>query len=104
MANTNPEPLSEEDISYLLNHVFLPPKLPQRDDNDKDTDRNVALCRLVSDASREFSKFLPQSQQRQWSTVSRMVRNLLEATRVLDKDVLVTNISTLVYGGQSRFC
>jgi hypothetical protein len=100
MANTNPEPPSLEDLLYVLNHVFLPPKLPQKDDNDTDTDRDVVLCHLVSSASREFATFLPQPQQKKWSIVTEMLKNLLESTGLLDIDVLVTKIAHLEDGGQ----
>ena len=100
MTNTNPEPPSLEDILYVVNHVFLPPKLPQKDDKDTNTDRDIVLCRLVSSASREFATFLPQPQQKRWSIVTEMLKNLLDSTGPLDKDVLVTKISHLGDGGQ----
>ena len=102
MANSNSEPTLLDDtvLRYLLNHVFLPPKLPQKDDYDAEHDD--ALCRFIYDASFEFSAFLSPSQQMQWQIIVQMLTNLLKSTRVLDKDVLVTNISHLEIGGQ--FC
>ena len=100
MANSSPDPAFLEDIlRYVLNHVFLPPKLPQKDDYNADHD--AALCRFAYDASLEFATFLSQSQQGQWSIVIQMIKNLLESTRSLDKDVVATNISHLEIGGQS---
>ncbi|KAF8962069.1 hypothetical protein BDZ97DRAFT_1759482 [Flammula alnicola] len=101
MANTNLEPPSLEDLIYVLNHVFLPPKLPQKDDND--TDHDVALCRFAYNASLEFAGFLSQCQQGQWSIVSRMLNNLLKTTRSLEKDVLATNILGLGDGEAPRY-
>jgi hypothetical protein len=98
MAKTKPEPSSKEDtLRYVLNHVFLPPKLPQQDDYDAEND--AALCRFAYEASLEFATFLSQSQQRQWSIVIQMLKNMLESTRALEKDVLVTKISHLQIGG-----
>ena len=99
MANTIPEPPSLKDIRYILNHVFLPPKLPQEDDYDADHD--VALCRFAHNVSLEFNTRLSQSPQRKWRTVMQMLKNLLESTRLLDNDVLVRNILHLGDGGQS---
>ena len=100
MANSNLEPASLEDVlRYVLNHVFLPPKLPQQDDYD--AEHEAALCQFVYGASLEFATFLSPSQQLQWSIVIQMLKNLLESTRVLDKDVLITNVSHLEIGGQS---
>jgi len=100
MVKPNPGPFSLKDILSTLNHVFLPPKLPQEDDTN--ADRDVALCRLVYHASREFTGFLSQPQQQQWSIVRQMLKTLLETTQVLDKYVLVKNILCLRDGGQ--FC
>ena len=86
-------------MRYILNHVFLPPKLPQKDDYDADLD--AALCRLVYDAALEFAAFLSESQQGRWSTVSRMLRNMRDSAGVLDNHMLVTNILVLEIGGQS---
>jgi hypothetical protein len=97
MANTNPEPPSLEDLRYVLNHVFLPPKLPQEDDHNVDHD--VVLCRLAYKASLEFGTRL--SPQRKWSTVTKMLENLLESTQLLNNDVLFANILRLRDGGQS---
>ena len=99
MADANPAPSLMEDIlRYTLNHVFLPPKLPQKDDYDADLD--AALCRFAYDAALEFAAFLSESQQGRWSTVSRMLKNMRHAAGVLDNDVLVTNILDLEIEGQ----
>ena len=84
----------------MLNHVFLPPKLPQED--DANASHRAALCRFVYKASCRFTTFLSQAQQQQWSIISQMLKTLLETTQVLDKDVLVKNILCLGNGGQ--FC
>ncbi|KIM42919.1 hypothetical protein M413DRAFT_409020 [Hebeloma cylindrosporum] len=98
MANSNSEPPSLEDTLYILNHVFLPPKLPQADDHE--ANRDVVLCRLVYDSSKEFSTLLSQSQQAQWSSVIQMLKNLLESTQVLDQNLLIRKILRLEIGGQ----
>ena len=85
----------------MLNHVFLPPKLPQEDDNDDSVDRDIMLCRFVYDASLQFANFLSEDQQLQWSIVSEMLKKL-KTTRLLEKDILIDNILCLVDGGQ--FC
>jgi hypothetical protein len=83
----------------MLNHVFLPPKLPQEDDASAS---DAALCHFVYNAACKFTDFLSQPQQQQWSIVGQMLKTLLETTQVLDKDDLVKNILCLGNGGQ--FC
>jgi hypothetical protein len=99
MANPPTGPFSLKELLYMLNHVFLPPKLPQEDDTETDCD--IALCCLVYQASREFTSFLSQPQQRQWSIVIEMLKTLLKTTQALDKDALAENILCLEDGGQS---
>ena len=99
MVNSSPEPPSLEDILYVLHHVFLPPKLPQEEDHKPD--RDVTLCRFVYDACREFDTVLPsQDQQGKWPTVVQMLKNLLQSTQVLDRDVIIADILHLENGGQ----
>ncbi|KIM42884.1 hypothetical protein M413DRAFT_10304 [Hebeloma cylindrosporum] len=90
MTNANAEPVSIEDLLYVLTHVFLPPKLPQEDDYD--AGHEFALCRFAYNASLDFAPLLPAVQERNWSSVSRMIKMLLKATSVLDKDELVNKI------------
>jgi len=98
MVNSSPGPPSSEDVLYALNHVFLPPKLPQEEDHGPD--RDVALCRFIYEACQEFLEVLPsQDQQRKWSTVVQMLKNLLESTQVLNRDVLIADILRLENGG-----
>ena len=88
----------------MLNHVFLPPKLPQKDDNnDIEVDHDVTLCRFAYKASHEFTRFLSQSQQENWSIVSQMLKTL-KTSRALDKDVLINNILCLKQGGDYCSC
>jgi hypothetical protein len=98
MANSDTGP-SLKELLYILNHVFLPPKLPQEDDTETDSD--IALCGLVYQASREFTGFLPQSQQKRWSIIIQMLEMLLRTTQALDINVLAEDILCLEDGGQS---
>jgi hypothetical protein len=91
------EQLSLKDLEYLLNHVFLPPKLPQEDDSDKE--RDIVLCQQMYRATREFERFLPQHQRQKWSVVTRMLEMLLQTTQFLNNDLLVNNILQLGDGG-----
>lgn len=100
MAKLSLEPPSSEDLVYILNHVFIPPRLPQEDDHDDNHD--IALCRVICDASQRFAGFLSQPQRGLWSTVDQMLQKVLRTTEVLGKDILVDNILSLGDGGQ--FC
>ena len=86
-----------KDLEYLLNNVFMPPKLPQEDDSHKE--RDIVLCEQTYRATREFTRFLPQHQQQKWSVVTRMLEMLVQTTQFLDDDFLVKNILQLGDGG-----
>ena len=61
MDDWNTNPPSFQDSLYMLHHVFLPPELPQEDDNDDNkVDRDVTLCRLTYNASLKFASFLSE--------------------------------------------
>ena len=99
MANVNSEPVFMEDLLYIFNHVFLPPKLPQEDDYDPGHD--FALCEFAYHASHDFAHSLSDKfQQRKWESVSRMVKGLLKAISILDKHEIVRTILRLERGGQ----
>ena len=84
-------------LSYILNHVFLPPKLPQEEDSNLAND--ISLCRFVYDASCIFTGFLTEAQQSRWSVVCQMLKILLRNTKALNKDVIVQNMLSLENGG-----
>ena len=79
-------------LLYILNHVFLPPKLPQKDDSGSNND--TSLCRFVCEAAR---KFTPQIQQNQ------MLGMLFCNTKVRNKDMIVKDILGLKDGGLFLF-
>lgn len=66
-----------EGLMYLINHVFLPPKVPQKDDGDLATDRQ--LLKGCSAALKSYQNHDISSEERtKWATCSHMVDNMLE--------------------------
>lgn len=54
-------PFSQANLDFFINHLFLPPKLPQTDDQDVGLDE--ALLRLVTESLGKFVTHLPLHQQ-----------------------------------------
>lgn len=52
---------SQDEVDFLINHLVLPPRLPQADDRDPRLER--ALLRLVADAAITFSSLIPKDQR-----------------------------------------
>ena len=86
-----------KDLHYLLNHVFLPPKLPQQ--NDSDQEQDIVLCQQIYSATREFTGFLSQHQRQKWSVLRRMLKMLVQTSCSSDNDLLIRNILQLGDGG-----
>ena len=54
-------------LRSIVEHVFMPPKLPQQGP-DEETERktNVALCNSLIEAAQDFLKVLPSSETPLW--------------------------------------
>jgi hypothetical protein len=50
----------DESLAYIINHVFLPPQLPQEDDSDHV--KSLALESLCKTALEQFQRRIPDEQ------------------------------------------
>lgn len=63
-------------LPYIINHVFLPPKLLQEDDSGADKDSSLLVeCEA---ALKSFQAHLPSHECPRWAACTRMLRNMLE--------------------------
>ena len=65
-----------QDLLYIINHIFLPPKLPQKDDGEGRED--VALLLECERAWELFQPHLPFHEGPNWAGCSTMLRKMLE--------------------------
>ena len=63
-------------LDYIINHVILPPKLPQKDDSDATKDSSLVEELLV--ALKSFQAHIPEQQRLEWIPCIKMVRNMLQ--------------------------
>ncbi|KAG5729437.1 hypothetical protein E4T56_gene6157, partial [Termitomyces sp. T112] len=84
-------------LDYILNHVFLPPRLPQSDDSSMEND--LAICDLVIRNAQVFSTSL-SSDVLCWGPIIRMLINLesIYSVTSLDKQALKGLVSRLTNG------
>jgi hypothetical protein len=61
-------------LEYLLNNIFLPPKLPQYDGQTEKNDD--ALCQFVWKTAREFQNALRSDEKVLWKPVQKMLEHL----------------------------
>ncbi|KAK2765376.1 hypothetical protein FQN54_008222 [Arachnomyces sp. PD_36] len=66
----------DKTLVYILNHVFLPPKLPQED--DENLEGSKALLEELLTALVEFRRFSAAQELTLWSACAKMVRNIDE--------------------------
>lgn len=76
-TSLNEMPMSSLQDSVLLSvveHVFLPPKLPQHAPSEEEERRtNEALCHILIQAAAAFSEGSKSSQQQSWSHMIKMM-------------------------------
>jgi hypothetical protein len=61
-------------LHYVVDHVFLPPKLPQEDDSSDSND--ATLCDMVHKAAEAFCNVLPAHKQGRWTPILKMLDNI----------------------------
>jgi len=63
-------------LLYTINHVFLPPKLPQKDDEEGRDDEALLLeCERAWDL---FQPHLPLQESSNWAGCNTMLRKMIE--------------------------
>jgi len=88
-------------LTSVVEHVFMPPKLPQGHPG-KETERetNVALCDSLIDAAQQFLQILPSSESPLWMQMIKMIQSARRAAKVPLKDVeLQRMLSDMAIGG-----
>ena len=95
--------LTSDTLEYLLNHIFLPIRLPQSDDHD--IEKDLAICDQILDHALAFQEFLSPPQSTAWKSIFKMVRTLrkLQSTSVLDVEELEFSMRDLIPGGMVIF-
>lgn len=96
-------------IDYIIRHVFLPPKLPQKD--DEDAEKNTCLIEAVLAALVLFRDKHDMSEQQEessmeWSACIKMLDSMLELRNQsgeeleLDADKLEEQLRKMIDGGK----
>ena len=64
------------DLNYIVDHVFLPPKLPQKDDGN--ARKSASLLDELLAALRSLLAHIPEQKRTEWNPCIKMVGNMLE--------------------------
>lgn len=65
-----------KDLNYIIDHVFLPPKLPQKDDSD--ARKSASLIDELLAALRSLQAHIPEQERSEWIPCIKMVGNMLK--------------------------
>lgn len=98
-------------LEYIVNHVFLPPKLPPGSEDPKSTyECDRTLCELVVEAAMEYSSGGQASDSMplcnvpaRWAPIIRMIRDLAQFQPYPSTEALNQSLSRLNHGGK-RVC
>lgn len=88
-------------LFYIIQHIFLPPRLPQKDDYSFEND--IALLECLLDSLDDFKKSIPQDSQGRWKACTTLVQSLLdarEASGALDAAKIQDSLLNMTTGGR----
>ncbi|KAF5335871.1 hypothetical protein D9758_017237 [Tetrapyrgos nigripes] len=90
-------------LDYIAYHVFLPPKLPQKDDYT--VNNETALCRTVLQSATKYlhSGLVDEQYRSDWRALVGMLIYLTKSTEEMDGDVLENTFSSMK-DGDVRAC
>jgi hypothetical protein len=90
-------------LRSVVEHVFMPPKLPQEDPGDQIKQRtDVALCDNLLEVARDFLPDVPSSQCSLWMHMIKMMELVRRAIEVpLEEAGLQRVFSNMAIGGMS---
>jgi hypothetical protein len=91
--------INQQQLQYIVNHIFLPPELPQKDDKNLENDR--AMCDVLYTSACSYYASLPSDGQIRWDPIVKMLQNLCNFHKpdVLYKDLLESAIERMQPGG-----
>jgi hypothetical protein len=75
MADTEPNQQRIRELRYLIDHVFLPPKLPQKHDEDS-AELQLAIAQFAYRSAVLYAQCLPLQEQPRWNPILRMLENI----------------------------
>ena len=65
-----------KDLNYIIDHVFLPLRLPQKDDSDDE--KSISLIKELRAALNLLQAYIPDQERSGWIPCINMVNNMLE--------------------------
>jgi hypothetical protein len=94
---------SPDSLRLVVEHVFLPPELPQKDPGEQiEQQTNVALCDNLIGAARLFLQYVPASQHHLWEQMIKMMELARRAAQAPFEEADLQHVfSDMTVGGMS---
>lgn len=88
-------------LEYIANHVFFPPKLPQKDDYSIIHART--LCISILQSAVAYGLCVPIADRGRWDKIGRMLKYLCatQESEALSKEGIKESIMAMQVGGTS---
>jgi hypothetical protein len=106
MSAPTTDNLDSDTLRSVIEHVFLPPKLPQMHPG-KEAERktNVALCDSLIEAAQAFLETIPSSETSLWIHMIKMMEWARRAAKIPFKENGLRRVlSDMAPGGMYRYC
>lgn len=89
-----------DNLRYIIDHIFCPPRLPQHD--DLDMIKEHVLCLTVHRFVEVYRSLLAADLKSQWMPITRMLKNLCESqeTNMLSKEFIKKSMITMHTSGK----
>lgn len=90
-------------LRSVIEHVFMPPKLPQKDPGEQMEQKiNVALCGTLIEAAQDFLQHIPSSEYPPWMCIIKMMESVRSAVMIPFKEAEFRfTLSEMAVGGVS---
>jgi len=92
-----------KDLNYVITHVFLPPKLPHK--NDSDDTKSASLIEELLAALKLLQALIPEQERSKWIPCIKMVGNMLELRDHFGRlaaEKLQTTLRKMIDGGTNE--
>lgn len=101
MCMTSIDQVDSDNLEFIINHVFLPPKLPDKADENSQ-EKDSALLGFIKDSAEAYQKQL-EGPYPKWESCIKMLSSMaeLQSSYSLPKAILIDAIGKMCAGGNN---
>ena len=91
-----------EQLDYRINHLILPPRLPQKDDTTEENE--LSLLQFVLDGLQEYAGWTESEESQKWAACAKMLSQMIFVRTnkgFLEPERLQNALKNLCSGGKA---